>query len=42
MASTLFEELLAVSTRWEVDLQRAARVTTPNFRGFTHLPLTIA
>jgi cytochrome P450 len=42
MAQFLFEELLPISTRWEIDLRRAARVTTPNFRGFTRLPLTIA
>jgi hypothetical protein len=42
MAQFLFEELLAVSTRWEIELQGAARVTTPNFRGFTRLPLTLA
>jgi cytochrome P450 len=42
MAQFLFEELLPVSIRWEIDLGGAARVTTPNFRGFTRLPLTIA
>lgn len=42
MAQFLFEELLPVSTRWEIDLNNAARVTTPNFRGFVQLPLTIA
>jgi cytochrome P450 len=42
MAQFLFEELLPASTRWEMDLSGAARVTTPNFRGFTRLPLTIA
>ena len=42
MAQFLFEELLPISTRWEIDLNGAARVTTPNFRGFTRLPLTIA
>jgi cytochrome P450 len=41
MAQFLFEELLPISTRWELDLRGAARVTTPNFRGFTRLPLTI-
>ena len=41
MAQFLFEELLPMSARWEIDLQGAARVTTPNFRGFTRLPLTI-
>ena len=42
MAQFLFEELLPVSSRWQVDLGSAVRVTTPNFRGFTRLPLTIA
>lgn len=42
MASTLFEELLSMSERWEPDMEAAERVTTPNFRGFTSLPLTIA
>lgn len=42
MAQFLFEELLPISSRWEIDLSGAARVTTPNFRGFTHLPLTLA
>jgi cytochrome P450 len=41
MAQFLFEELLPLSTRWNVDLRGAARVTTPNFRGFVRLPLTI-
>ena len=42
MARVLFEELVRVSERWDVDLQSAARVTTPNFRGFRRLSLTIA
>ncbi len=41
MTQTLFEELVAVSNRWEIDLIGSARVTTPNFRGFTRLPLTL-
>lgn len=41
MARQLFADLLAVSRRWEVDLERARRVTTPNFRGFSRLPLAI-
>lgn len=41
MTQMLFEELIAVSTHWEIDLAGAARVTTPNFRGFTRLPLTV-
>jgi hypothetical protein len=42
MTQVLFEELLNRSTRWEIDLAVAARVTTPNFRGFTRLPLKLA
>jgi cytochrome P450 len=42
MAQYLFQELFAVSTHWEIDLPDSARVTTPNFRGFVRLPLTIA
>jgi len=42
MTQCLFEEVLKVSSRWEVDLDSSARVTTPNFRGFTRLPLTLA
>ncbi len=41
MAQVAFEELLAVSDRWQIDLAGAERVTTPNFRGFARLPLTI-
>jgi cytochrome P450 len=36
-----WEELLAVSDRWEPDYSTARRVTTPNFRGFIHLMVTI-
>lgn len=42
MARTLFERLLGASRVWEVDLDGAARVKTPNFRGFSVLPLWIA
>ncbi len=42
MAYTLFETLLAVSENWETDLSDSVRVTTPNFRGFSRLPLTVA
>lgn len=42
MTQILFEELVKVSERWEIDLASAARVTTPNFRGFTRLPLRLA
>lgn len=41
MAVSLFAELIAHSRRWEVDLERSRRVTTPNFRGFCVLPLSI-
>ncbi|MCL4247904.1 MAG: cytochrome P450 [Anaerolineae bacterium] len=42
MAYTLFEELLGVSENWQIDLAQATRVTTPNFRGFSRLPLRLA
>lgn len=42
MSYTIFSELLAASDVWEVDLDNATRVTTPNFRGFSKLPLRIA
>lgn len=41
MAYTLFTELLNASSVWKIDLKNAARVMTPNFRGFSRLPLTI-
>ncbi len=41
IARAAFEELLPLVQRWEIDLERAVRVTTPNFRGFFHLELTI-
>ena len=41
MTYILFEELLNASDCWQVDLDRAVRVTTPNFRGFSRLPLTV-
>ena len=41
MAQSLFAELLPAMERWDVDLAGAERVTTPNFRGFTKLPLVI-
>ena len=41
MAQTLFSTLLPVSRQWEIDLAGARRVTTPNFRGFSVLPLNI-
>lgn len=42
MSYSLFEELIAVAEKWEIDLDDSVRVPTPNFRGFHHLPLTIA
>lgn len=42
MSYSLFEELIAVSSRWEIDLEHSERVHTPNFRGFHVLPLTLA
>lgn len=41
MTRVLFEDLLAVGERWEVHLDQAKRVTTPNFRGFAQLPLSL-
>lgn len=41
MTYILFEELLKASDCWQVDLSNALRVTTPNFRGFSTLPITI-
>ena len=41
MAGSLFAELVAASGKWEVDLGRAKRVTTPNFRGFSKLPVAL-
>ncbi len=41
MAHSLFAALVAASSAWEVDLQHARRVTTPNFRGFAALPIRI-
>lgn len=41
MSYILFEEVLKVSRKWELDLERSERVTTPNFRGFAKLPLAI-
>jgi cytochrome P450 len=42
MSYILFDEVLRASTGWQVDLNDAARVRTPNFRGFTRLPLTLS
>lgn len=41
MSNALFRALIGASRVWEVDLDRARRVTTPNFRGFSELPLRI-
>jgi cytochrome P450 len=42
MSYSLFEELITVAEKWEIDLAQSERVHTPNFRGFHKLPLTIA
>jgi hypothetical protein len=42
MAYSIFAELPAVSDSWQVDLKGSERVATPNFRGFSRLPLSIA
>jgi cytochrome P450 len=42
MTQTIFTTLIDMSERWEVDFSDTKRVTTPNFRGFARLPLTIA
>jgi hypothetical protein len=42
MSYTLFEEVLKISDRWEIDLDHSERVLTPNFRGFHKLPLTLS
>lgn len=42
MSYSLFEELIKVADKWEIDLEDSERVLTPNFRGFHKLPLTIA
>lgn len=42
MAYKIFEALLAVSDTWQVDMSGSERVKTPNFRGFSRLPLSIA
>ncbi len=41
MAQQLFEDLIGASREWEIDTGQAVRVTTPNFRGFSRLPLGI-
>lgn len=41
MSYSLFEELISVAEKWEIDLEHSERVLTPNFRGFHVLPLTI-
>jgi cytochrome P450 len=42
MSYVLFDEILRASSSWQVDLTGAQRVRTPNFRGFTKLPLTLS
>ena len=41
MSQLIFDALLEVSECWEIDLDDSERVTTPNFRGFWRLPLTL-
>ncbi len=41
MTQTLFRTLLQASGMWETDQANARRVTTPNFRGYAVLPLTV-
>lgn len=41
MSQALLAALVRASSRWEVDLAHAQRVTTPNFRGFSILPIHI-
>jgi cytochrome P450 len=41
MTHTIFETLIKVSHVWDVELDGAIRVTTPNFRGFSKLPLRL-
>lgn len=41
MAQAIFGALLPLAERWEVDRSRAERVRTPNFRGFSKMPLAI-
>jgi cytochrome P450 len=42
MTQFLFEEFLAISNGWEIDMEDSARVTTPNFRGFTRQPINLS
>lgn len=42
MTQVIFGTMIGDSVRWEVDMSDARRVTTPNFRGFARLPLTLA
>lgn len=41
MADALIRALVAASRVWEIDAEQAVRVTTPNFRGFSRLPIRI-
>lgn len=41
MSQLIFDALLEASNCWEIDLDDARRVTTPNFRGFWRLPLRL-
>ena len=42
MAQLIFEEITKAADCWEVETANAERVRTPNFRGFSKLPLRIA
>jgi len=41
MTNTLFATLVQSADAWEVDRANALRVTTPNFRGFSRLPIRL-
>ncbi len=41
MTYTLFDQIFAASDVWDVDMTGAERVHTPNFRGFSRLPLQV-
>jgi cytochrome P450 len=41
VAKSVWDELLQVAHRWEPDFATARRVTTPNFRGFIHLEVSL-
>jgi hypothetical protein len=35
------EELIAVTEKWEIDMEHSERLLTPNFRAFHKLPLVV-